>query len=130
MNVTDFPGLQRRPDTQEIDIKGSLRVFAEKVITLKAEEAKLRNMRRFKDAVLKVFAEGHGFRIRGYYDEKLFFHLEPLITSVVNKLRHKKSEEVALREQVKQHILLNHKRYLFVRTFQVYGQDTTHVLLK
>lgn len=129
MNITDYPGLQRRPDTQEIDIKGSLHVFAQGVIALKQEEARLRNIRRYKAAVLKTFDEGHGFRIKGYYDGQLFFHLNPLVVSVVNKLRHKKEELPRLYDEVERHILLNNKRYLRVHQLKSFGDSIIHVTL-
>lgn len=125
MNANDFPGLQRRPDTQEIDVKGSLNTFAHQLIALKDEENKLRKNRRYKTAVLKVFKEGHGFKIKGYYDGALFFHLKPLVGSVVRKLRHKKEDANRLWDEVERHILLSNKRYLRVVTVG----DNTHVLL-
>lgn len=125
MNVSDFPGLQRRPDTQEIDVQGSLRLFAEGVITLKAEEARIRSSRRYKAAVLKTFDEGLGFKLDHAYDGRMFFHLMPLVFAVVEKLRHKKEENVLLWDEVQRHIMLNSKRYLLVNK----DGQSIHVLL-
>ncbi len=125
MNAADFPGLQRRPDTQEIDVKSSLNTFAHAVIALKEEEGKLRKNRRYKSAVLKAFKESQGFKIKGYYDGEMFYHLKPLVSSVVRKLRHKKEDALRIWDEVERHILLNNKRYLRVVTVG----DNTHVLL-
>ncbi len=61
MNITDFPGLQRRPDNHEIDIKGTMQAFAEELIRLKDEEKRIRTSRKYRQAIIKVFNLGHGF---------------------------------------------------------------------
>lgn len=131
LDISNFPGLQRRPDTQEIDIKGSIHSFAQGVLSLKAEENRIRGMRKYKAAVLKCFESGSGFGPdNGVYPGEQWFHLEPLVYAAVEKLRHKKEDNVRLWEEMKRHIELNHKRYLKVNHLRIYSAtDICHVRL-
>lgn len=131
MNFTEYPGLQRKPGTQEIDVKGTIHVFAQGVLALKAEESRIRGMRKYKAAVLKCFESGFGFdRDNAVYPGEQWFHLEPLVYAAVEKLRHKKEDNVRLWEEMKRHIELNHKRYLRVDHLRIYSAtDICHVRL-
>lgn len=121
--------IHRNPVNNHIDVQLSLQAVAKELIAQRDEEQRLRKVRRYKTAVLKTFEEGHGFQIAGSYGGQMFFHLNPLVDSVVRKLRHKKEDAARLRNEVTNHILLNHKRYLQVVTFKVYNEPVTHVLL-
>lgn len=52
--------IQRNPGTKEIDVQLSLHVFAKELIAKRDEERRIRNSRRYRNAIRAVFKDRGG----------------------------------------------------------------------
>lgn len=103
MKATEFSGLQRRPDTQEIDVKVTLQAFAKELIAQRDAERKIRNNRRYRNAIRAVFARfAEGTRI----------NMPALVALTMQHLDTKAQEYREVNEELQDHIRFNRTGYL------------------
>lgn len=57
MSIRDLSLIERNPTTQEIDVQSTLQAFAKELLTLKDQEKAIRNNRRYRSTIRKVFAD-------------------------------------------------------------------------
>lgn len=63
MSIRDLSLIERHPSTQEIDVQASLQAFAKELLALKDAEKAIRNNRRYRSAIRRIFAETKYARI-------------------------------------------------------------------
>ena len=89
--------IYRNPVTKEIDVKSSLQAFAEKLISMKSEEQRIRSNRRYRNAVKAVLDENKGTS----------FRRGNLARAALNKLRVKDGDRSKTLDELWDHINLN-----------------------
>lgn len=102
MNIRELSLIERNPATQEIDFKSTLQAFAKELLLLKDQEKKIRNSRRYRSAIRKVFSENQVNRIPTAY----------LVQMAAMKMKLKPDQYGQVIKELELHIHYNRGDYL------------------
>jgi len=89
--------IQRNPGTKEIDVQLSLHIFAKELIAKRDEERRIRNSRRYRNAIRAVFKDRGGVPLSR----------AELVRGAYAKLRVKASESNKILEELWNHVTVN-----------------------
>ena len=97
--------LVRKSFSQEIDVKATLHVYAEKLIRLADQEKAIRSSRRYRRAILLAFKDAKAKKANRVM-------MVVLASMAATHLNATSENYRALVEEIQQHIRLNRGRYL------------------
>ena len=104
MSIRNLPLIQRKPSSNELDVKTTLQVFAEQLFAWADEEKKIKQSRKYRDAIRSTFTNFKaGTRIR----------VPVLVAMVLQKMRGVNPTNYGkLEKELELHIRLNSGVYL------------------
>lgn len=102
--IRDQPFVQRKPDNKEIDVQASLRVIAKELFAQRDEEKRVRQSRRYRNAVRAVLQANNNLPMTR----------AQLVRGAIARLRVKAADHNKTLDELWDHITHNRQRgYLY-----------------